>query len=318
MKQIHTVCGDISPEQMGCTLLHEHLVATDWNVRMGIPGWFDMEAVCQEMAEKLKIYKEQYGIQTIGDLSTWGLGRDVNIMRRISELSGVHVFCATGFYADDKPFFRGASDDTMLEYLLEEIEEGIQETGIRPAAIKCATTEKGVTPHNERQLWACAKAQVQSGLPLFTHTWPHNESGLQQQDIFEAAGADLTRVVIGHCGDTNDVEYLEKILKRGSYIGLDRFGQDKHNSFENRMKVLIHLLKKGYIRQIILSHDHICYENNDKYERKEKVPVEKETIDLRYIHRFVLPVLRKEGVTEADIRQLLVENPKRVMSVLTH
>lgn len=312
MKKIHTVCGEISTKELGCTLLHEHLVATDWNVRMGIPGWLDFEAVCREVGEKLRVISQQYGIHTIGDLSTWGLGRDVNIMRRISEISGVHVFCATGFYADDKPFFRGASDETMLEYLMGEIHDGIQGTGIRPAVIKCATTEKGVTPHNERQLWVCAKAQMASGLPLFTHTYPHNESGLKQQDVFEKAGVDLRHVVIGHCGDSNEIEYLEKILKRGSYIGLDRFGQDKHNTFENRMAVLIELLKRGYIRQIIISHDHICYENNDKYDRKPKVKMEDETIDLRYIHRFVIPRLKEAGFSDCDVEQLLVENPKDI------
>lgn len=312
MKKIYTVCGEISTKELGCTLLHEHLVATDWNVRMGIPGWLDFEAVCREVGEKLRVISQQYGIHTIGDLSTWGLGRDVNIMRRISEISGVHVFCATGFYADDKPFFRGASDETMLEYLMGEIHDGIQGTGIRPAVIKCATTEKGVTPHNERQLWVCAKAQMASGLPLFTHTYPHNESGLKQQDVFEKAGVDLRHVVIGHCGDSNEIEYLEKILKRGSYIGLDRFGQDKHNTFENRMAVLIELLKRGYIRQIIISHDHICYENNDKYDRKARVKMEDETIDLRYIHRFVIPRLKGAGFSDRDVEQLLVENPKDI------
>lgn len=312
MGRVHTVCGEISTEELGCTLLHEHLVATDWNVRMGIPGWFDFDAVCREVGEKLKIISERQEIRTIGDLSTWGLGRDVNILKEISEISGVNIFCATGFYADDRPFFRGASDESMLEYLLDEITNGIQGTSIHPAVIKCATTEKGVTAHNERQLLACAKAQLASGLPLFTHTYPHNESGIKQQDIFERAGVDLSQVVIGHCGDTNDIAYLERILKRGSYIGLDRFGQDKHNPLEKRMEVLVELLKRGYIRQIIISHDHICYENNDKYERKPKVRMEDEVVDLRYIHRFVLPGLIEAGFQDKDIEQLLVKNPREI------
>lgn len=314
MGKVETVTGNIDTSQMGRTLIHEHLVATDWNARMNIPRWLDEERVAEDVADRIRLLKKEYGIDTIGDPTPWSLGRDVRLLKLIAEKAEVHVLCATGFYADRQPYFRGVSEKTLINYMVEEIRHGIQGTDIRPAIIKCATDEKGVDVQNRKLLTAAAKAHLETGIPIFTHTYPANGSGLLQQDIFEEQGVDLKHVVIGHCGDSNDVEYIEKILKRGSYVGLDRFGQDKHNSLENRVTTMVELIKRGWKDQIVISHDCIVYYNDDRYDVKPKEDIEKMNIDLRYIDRFVIPRLLENGVEKKVIDQILTENPARIFA----
>ncbi len=314
MARVETVTGAIENKDMGRCLIHEHLVATDWNVRMNIPGWLDEDKVADVVAAQLKMVKERYGIQTVGDPTPWSLGRDVRLLQKIAEKAEVNVLCATGFYADDQPYFRGVNEKTLVDYMVNEINHGIQGTSIKPAIIKCATNEKGVTPQNRVLLTASAKAHKETGLPIFTHTYPANGCCLVQQDIFESEGVDLRNVVIGHCGDSNDIEYLEKVLERGSYIGLDRFGQDKHNPLEDRIKTTAELIKRGWGKQLIMSHDCIVYYNNDRFDMKPEEDLEAKTIDLRYIDRFVIPALKEQGISEEAIEEIMTENPQRIFA----
>lgn len=312
MSSVETVLGKIDTKDFGVTLIHEHIVASDWNQKICLQGFVDYDKVSDEVAQNLIEMKKKYNITTYGDLTPWSLGRDVRLLEKIAQKAGVNILCVTGVYADDQPYFRGVSEDTLVKFFLKDVYEGMEGSKIKPSAVKCATDEKGVTNQNKTLLNACARVAKESGLPIFTHTFPHNGCGLIQQNIFERHGVDLHKVVIGHCGDSNDIDYIEKILKRGSYVGLDRFGQDKHNSFENRMKTLMTLLDRGWMGKIILSHDHLVYCTNDVYEVKKHSPKRNPDIDLSYIHENVLPMLRDNGFSKEDIDTLLIKNPRRI------
>ena len=98
-----------------------------------------------------------------------------------------------------------------------------------------------------------------TGVPISTHTEPATRRGLEQQKVFESEGVDLSRVVIGHSGDTADLEYLEELLARGSYLGMDRFGLYGILSFEERVRTVVELCERGYVDKLVLSHDAACY-----------------------------------------------------------
>ena len=121
--------------------------------------------------------------------------------------------------------------------------------------IKCATDEPGITPGVEQVLRCCARAHRQTGIPITTHTHAATRRGLEQQHIFKEEGVDLSRVVIGHCGDTEDIDYLEEIMAAGSFIGMDRFGIDVMLPTENRVNTVAELCKRGHADQMVLSHD---------------------------------------------------------------
>ena len=125
--------------------------------------------------------------------------------------------------------------EIMTDMFVRDIEQGIADTGIKAGILKCATDEPGITPGVERVLRAVAQAHKRTGVPISTHTHAGLRRGLEQQRIFEEEGVDLSRVIIGHSGDSTDVGYLEELIAAGSYLGMDRFGIDVILPFEERV-----------------------------------------------------------------------------------
>jgi phosphotriesterase-related protein len=192
---------------------------------------------------------------------------------------------------------------------VRDIEQGIAGTGVKAAILKCATDTQGVTPGVERVLRAVAAAHRRTGVPISTHTHAHSQRGLDQQRIFTEEGVDLSRVVIGHSGDTTDVAYLEKLIDSGSYIGMDRFGIDVLCSFEDRVETVAKLCKRGHADRMVLSHDAACF--ND-WLPEAALPVIAPRWHYLHIHNDVIPALKQRGVTEEQIHLMLVENPQRI------
>ena len=152
----------------------------------------------------------------------------------------------------------GYDVDALVEWLLPDLERGIQGTTSRAGIIKCATDRLGVTDLNRKLLEVTARAHRRTGAPISTHTSVAHRTGLAQQNVFEAEGVDLSRVVIGHCGDSEDLSYLERILRRGSSIGMDRFGIDIILPTKQRVATIAELCKRGFAGQMVLSHDASC------------------------------------------------------------
>ena len=147
--------------------------------------------------------------------------------------------------------------------------------------------------------------QKETGVPISTHTIAAEKHGLQQQDIFAAEGVDLSRVIIGHCGDSDDEEYLEEILHRGSYIGMDRFGLDFLRPGKERISMVARLCHKGWAHRMVLSHDAACRMDWRPEDPKKFLP----NWNYRYIPEKVVPALLGEGVTREQIHQMTVLNP---------
>jgi phosphotriesterase-related protein len=166
-----------------------------------------------------------------------------------------------------------------------------------------------VTPGVEKVLRAVARAHRRTGVPISTHTHAGTRRGLEQQDIFEQEGVDLSRVVIGHSGDSEDLEYLETLMKRGSFIGMDRFGVDVILPTDKRVATIAALCERGYAGQMVLSHDASCY--IDWFPR-EALQAAVPNWHFRHITEEVLPALRQAGVTEEQVRQMTVDNPRRI------
>ena len=148
--------------------------------------------------------------------------------------------------------------EIMTDMFVGDITDGIADTDIKAAILKCATDEPGVTPGVERVLRAVAQAHRQTGVPISTHTHAATRRGLEQQRIFTEEGVDLSRVVIGHCGDTTDIGYLEELIDNGSYIGMDRFGLDMFLYTEERVNTVATMCERGHADKMVLSHDASC------------------------------------------------------------
>lgn len=310
--QINGVLGKISTQDLGCTFVHEHIICCDWSMRMAFrKKWFDFDKVVEMAAVQLKRAKAM-GVTTIVDGTAVNIGRDIHLLKACAEASGVNIIAATGMYFSEEPYLSGKPIHQILDLMLEECSEGIEDTKILPGVIKAATDVAGLTPLNKDLLYMTSELQKRTGLPIITHTYAKNKSGLIQQDEFERNGVDLSRVVIGHSGDSHDIGYLIGLMTRGSFIGMDRFGQDHWNPLEDRCQMIAELCRRGWENQMVLGHDYSAYINWGTSDWESTVNADWQTpdYDYSYIHRHALPRLLELGVTQEQFHKMTVDNPR--------
>jgi phosphotriesterase-related protein len=310
MPQVHTANGPIDTAALGFTLMHEHIYVLSEGLVSNFPHLWNREERIAQAASALTEAKE-HGISTIVDLTVLGLGRDAALAREVARRSGVNVIVATGLYTyDEVPrYFMYRDIDHMADLFVHDIAEGVQDTDIRAAILKVATDEQGVTQGVEKVLRAVARAHRRTGVPISTHTHAATERGLDQQRIFKEEGVDLSRVVIGHSGDTEDIVYLEKLIAAGSYIGMDRFGIDSLLSTEQRVATIARLCERGHATKIVLSHDTSCY--IDWFPPELLKPV---TPRWHFLHipDDVVPALKSAGIADDQLHAMTVDNPRRI------
>ena len=283
----------------------------NWSMRQSFADWVDVDQVIEFASGELARAKEA-GVQTVCDLTPINIGRDIHVIHETAARAGVNVIASTGLYYHEEAWLEAWPPEKLVEWLIRDIQDGIQGTSMKAGLIKCATHTAGITEFNEKLLRTAAKLHRATGTPISTHTDVNNHSGLGQQDVFEEEGVDLTRVVIGHCGDSEDIEYLTKILERGSTIGMDRFGLDMVLPTEQRVGVIAELCRNGWAGQMVLSHDACCH--IDFFPDWNAALSAQAVPNWNFVHipNDVVPALRKNGVTEEQIRQLTVDNPRKV------
>jgi phosphotriesterase-related protein len=318
MPQINTVKGAIETDKLGQTLMHEHIFVLSTEINNNFPEiWGDEDKRVDDAVTRLNELKSR-GVDSVVDLTVIGLGRYIPRIQRIAEQTDINIIVATGVYTyNDIPMyfhFRGPGTilegpEIMTDMFVRDIEEGIAGTNVKAAILKCATDRQGVTEGVERVLRAVAQAHRKTGVPISTHTHAHTERGLEQQRIFEEEGVDLSRVVIGHSGDTTDIDYLEKLVAQGSFLGMDRFGIDTLLPFEDRVKTVVEMCRRGHADKMVLSQDAACF--ND-WLPEEALPVILPRWHFLHIHNDVIPALLEQGVTDEQIHQMLIENPRKI------
>ena len=309
MATVPTARGDIDTSELGFTLMHEHIKIESPNVRANWPHLFpgyDRAAEIEYAIEKLEEAYEA-GIHTMVELTTVDLGREIGFVQEVAERSPVNIIVATGIHSHPPLFLSRGDPELIVPLYVHDIEEGIAGSGIRAGVIKIATDE-AVTEANAVQLRAVARAHRRTGAPIITHSSAAHETGRDQQDLFEQEGVDLTRVLIGHVGDTTDLDYLTSLMERGSLIGLDRFGLARV-SLEDRIATAAELCKRGFASQLALAHDASTYLDVSPRETRHG-PVA-EDWNFLTVSRKVLPALTALGVSEEQQHTMMVENPRR-------
>src|SRR5207344_811977 len=314
---IQTVRGPVDTAGLGRVLMHEHVFVLSPEIMSNYPeGWDEQERIDDAIA-RLRDLKAE-GIDTIVDLTVIGLGRYIPRIQQINEQVEINIVAATGLYTyNDVPHyfhFRGPGTilegpELMADMFVRDVREGIADTDVKAAILKCATDEPGVTPGVERVLRAVAQAHRRTGVPISTHTHAATRRGLEQQRIFADEGVDLTRVVIGHSGDTTDLDYLEELIANGSYIGMDRFGVDVYLPFEDRVETVARMCERGHADKMVLSHDASCYFDALP---EETLPVALPNWHYLHIHNDVIPALKERGVTDEQLTTMLVDNPRKI------
>src|SRR4051812_32409882 len=259
MGDVQTTAGAIDSSELGRTLIHEHFRGRDEAVAHQWPHMYDADEEWRASIEQANAVKE-HGVKTIVEPTAMLLGRNIDLLKRIGDETGLNIVPCTGIYTyDHLPHFFDFRDvDAIAELFVHDIEQGIQGTDVKAAFIKCAADEPGVTENIEKIHRAAARASLRTGAPIMAHSRPASETGPRQIEIFEEEGVDLSKVQIAHTGDTDDLGYIEGLLEKGVWIGLDRYGLDIFLPYEKRQATAKALLERGYADRIFLSADSVA------------------------------------------------------------
>jgi phosphotriesterase-related protein len=309
---VETVNGPMDLEELGFTLIHEHFRATDEATRFQFPHLYD-EAAEWEAAMADANGVKGHGVQTVVEPSAMSLHRDAAFSKRVADESGLNVILATGIYTYDHlpQVLANRSEDQIAEIFVHDIEQGIQGTGIKAAFIKCAADEPGVTPNVEKVHRAAARASLQTGRPIMAHSRPASGTGLEQMRIFDEEGVEPSKVQVAHTGDTDDLDYIERLLDTGCWIGMDRYGLDIFLPTDKRQETVLALLEKGHADRMFLSQDWCSTLDYFTPELEEQLkPVAAPNWSMTFLFEQIIPELKERGMTDEQLNQMMVENPK--------
>jgi phosphotriesterase-related protein len=310
---IETVNGPIEPSELGVTLSHEHVLVSMGEDNRHYPWLFEWDVTRANAIRELTEAKAG-GIDSIIDLTTPDLGRDVEFVRAVAEAAGINVIAATGIWRDVPRSFWARDIDRIADIFVREIEVGIADTGVRAGVIKCANDMGGVTPEGERVLRGAARACKRTGCPISTHQWAPEEVGRRQVEIFAEEGAPMDRICIGHSADTTDVDYLESLLREGVYLSMDRYpGGEGRPDWRQRNATVKALIDRGWAHRLMLGHDHAPGAISVATVRAG-TPRPTEQTRYLFVTSTAIPALLADGVPQATIDVMMRDVPRRFLS----
>jgi phosphotriesterase-related protein len=308
---VQTVLGPIDPADLGWTLPHEHTAIALWHIPTRWDYW-ELRRDEPVIVEELAAFRAAGG-GTIVDLTLDGVGRDPRWLAAISRASGLHVVMGSGWYRGAhypaEALIDRRSVDALAEDIVRDATDSVGDSGIRAGIIgEIGTDKPWLSAQEERVHRAAARAARRTGLAITTHA-VQSAVGLDQLDVFEAEGADLSRVVIGHADSNPSLAYHLAIAERGATVEFDFLGMsftplERHG--ESRIvDSLRELLARGHLERILLSQD-VCHDSQLR---------EYGGNGYTYLADTFLPRLRAAGVSEAEIRTITVDNPRRLLTI---
>ncbi|HEY7970458.1 MAG TPA: hypothetical protein VID95_10725 [Candidatus Limnocylindrales bacterium] len=311
MSRVQTVLGDVDPADLGWVLPHEHTAIALWHIPNRWDYW-ELRSDQPVIVEELAAFRSAGG-GTVVDLTLDGVGRDPRWLAGLARATGLQVVMGSGWYRGahypPEALIDRRSVDELADEIVRDATEGVARTGIRAGIIgEIGTDKPWLSAQEERVHRAAARAARRTGLAITTHA-VQSTVGLDQLTIFEAEGADLTRVVIGHADSNPSLDYHLAIVERGATVEFDFLGMaftplERHG--EGRIvENLRELLARGHVERILLSQD-VC---NDSQLRRYGGN------GYTYLAETFLPRLRTAGVSDDEIRTITVDNPRRLLTI---
>jgi phosphotriesterase-related protein len=318
---VQTFRGPVGSDELGVVLIHEHIFVRNRELEVNLPDaeWDPGAAIGTAVQGLTELF--ELGIRTVVDLTVPGLGRDVRLVAEVAERAPVTLVASTGWYTPNvlPTFFQFHGPgrtidgpDPLVELFVRDITDGIAGTSVRAGMLKVMTDVDGITPDVGRVMSAAAVAHRETGVPITTHSHPASRNGLAQQAFLGERGVPPERIIIGHSGDTGDLDYLRELMDNGSTIGVDRFGMEQVLPDDRRVRAVVTLVEQGYADRMVLSHDAAFYSHvTPPSWRAGHAPRWR----MDTIPRHIVPALRDTGVPADQIDQMLVRNPRRLLEV---
>ena len=335
--RIQTVLGPIPPSELGPTTTHEHLYIdfsfmfrpardvpsaelADAPIMLENLGWirrnyysnrFNLTMMDPETTVgELELYR-QAGGGGIVETTTIGIGRNPEALARISRESGVHIVMGAGFYVDavHPEGMDGRTVDVLAREIVADITDGVGESGVRAGIIGEVGCTWPLTANERKSLVASAVAQKETGAAILIHPGRHPDAPAEILEILSNAGADISRVIMGHLDRTVfDFDLLRSIAASGCYLEWDLFGNEGSYypladfdmpSDAQRLDFIKHVADAGYADRVVIGQDIAVKHRLVKYGGH----------GYGHILQNIVPVMRRKGFSEDEIRAITVDNP---------
>jgi predicted metal-dependent phosphotriesterase family hydrolase len=299
---VMTVTGPISADQLGYTLMHEHLfldLTKDTWTNNNFLSDPDLTLV------ELERYRQAGGV-TLVDQTNRGLGQDPRAVRQMAERSGLNIILGCGWYRE--PYYESYlyrwKTDQVAEQMVSDLTEGIVDTGVRAGIIgEIGAHFTWISPVEERVLRAAGRAQRRTGVTVTLHS-TRAPLGLDQLDILQEEGVDPRRVVVGHAHSYPHHSYHAEIARRGAFLTFDRMGITNEWERQRNVRLIRELLEAGHVKHVMLSQD-VCYKSD---------LVAYGGLGYAFVPGQFSDILREAGVTDEQLHQMMVENPRRALT----
>ena len=301
--QIKTVLGNISPEQLGVVLPHEHVCCYfEYFYKMLGDAYLDKDALCKQAVKHLTEAKQKFGLSTIVDCTPVNIGRDLDLLREVSRASGVHIVTASGFYYTEEAMLSSIPEEQIAERIKEDVERN--EIGV----LKFAVETQEMSKLSAKLLSALCTVQTTTALPLIIHTNAKNQNAREILPFVLERGVSPSALTIGHLSDTDDMDYVTKLLASGAYVGFDRiYKSSRPEYYVQKARDLYTLCERGYSSRILLSHDGLVFNGfrADAHIREDN--------PYTPIFEHLLPAMREVGFCDEEIKKLMIDNPKQML-----
>ena len=341
--KVETVLGPIEPDAVGQTLTHEH-IHMDYRNCFVQPTNKDHLKKSQQpeitlrnlgfvrqnpyshvynlsfgdedvttMIEEVSEYK-RLGGDTLVEVTTTGIEPDYQFLKQVSEATGVHIICSTGYYLGHTlpEEVLNASIDTLVENMVHDLKIG--RNGIKAGVIGEIGCQYPIADCERKSLIAAAKAQSIVGCPLIIHPGRDEASPFEIVEILKTAGADLSKTVMSHLDRTfasGSKKLLEFAASTVCYLEFDLFGIEVSHYQNNlqfdfpsdaqRIQEIRVLIEHGYVGRVVIAHDIHTRHRLVKYGGH----------GYGHILENIIPKMLKRGISQEDVKMILVNNPKR-------
>ena len=306
--QIITINGPIEASELGICLEHEHVLVDFYRTQDKFQDNYTTEEAVRIILPELEKLKT-LGVQSMAECTPAYLGRNVHLLKILSEKSGIQLLTNTGFYGAKNNFFIPKdvllmTADSIASIWIDEFNNGIDGTPIKPGFIKIGVDRKALSEFHSRLARAAAITHKATGLTIMSHSGPAI-AALQQLDILKEEGVSSEAFIWTHASDEKDQELLLKAAKQGCWISLDKYGWDE-KWVDGYPELLLKFKNEDMLDKVLISQDAGFFDpGNPEVAFKPYTP----------LFENLIPALKAKGFTDADIHQLLVENPAKAFTV---
>jgi phosphotriesterase-related protein len=321
---VQTVTGPVRPEDLGRTLIHQHLV-------FGYPGWenavlspFDKEKFLDKAEKILGDMRDRCGVRTIVDATTGDCGRNPELMKEVAERTGLNIIATSGYYYEGEgapAYFKfrmayGNAEEEIYQMMRTEVREGIHGTGIRAGVLKIATSSGQITEYEDLFIRAAARVSSEEKVPIITHTQGGTMAAEQARRLLEY-GADPEHIMIGHLDNCADMDELMKVFEAGVFGGFDRFGIQGFTGAlpeTRRIAAVVGIANSGYEDRIMIAHDSILQMLGDPWIYTEKDAKDLENWTWTHVFDDIIPRFHEMGLSDETTEKFVSDNVKRLFS----